>query len=46
MMQSGELERLYNKWFMSPIPPKGINLNLPMSDLLKELIRNPNDEGN
>jgi glutamate/aspartate transport system substrate-binding protein len=46
MMQSGELERLYTKWFMSPIPPKGINLNLPMSDLLKELIRNPNDEGN
>ena len=46
MMQSGELGRLYNKWFLSPIPPKGINLNLPMSDLLKELIRNPNDEGN
>ena len=45
MMQSGELERLYTKWFMSPIPPKGINLNLPMSDMLKELIRNPNDEG-
>ena len=46
MMQSGELERLYNKWFMSPIPPKGINMNLPMSGLLKELIRNPNDDGN
>lgn len=46
MMSSGELERLYNKWFMSPIPPKGINLNIPMSGLLKELIRNPNDEGN
>ena len=46
MMASGELERTYNKWFMSPIPPKGINLNIPMSDLLKELIRNPNDEGN
>lgn len=46
MMQSGELERLYAKWFMSPIPPRGVNLNLPMSELLKELIRNPNDEGN
>lgn len=46
LMSSGELERIYNKWFMSPIPPKGINLNIPMSDLLKELIRNPNDEGN
>lgn len=46
MMASGELEQIYNKWFMSPIPPKGINLNIPMSGLLKELIRNPNDEGN
>lgn len=46
LMASGELERIYNKWFMSPIPPKGINLNIPMSGLLKDLIRNPNDEGN
>lgn len=46
LMRSGELERLYTKWFMSPIPPKGINLQLPMSDLLKSLIQNPNDEGN
>ncbi len=46
LMQSGELERIYAKWFISPIPPKGINLNLPMSDLLKALIANPNDEGN
>src|SRR5690606_17436406 len=26
LMKSGEFEKLYNKWFMSPIPPKGINL--------------------
>ncbi|MBI5897982.1 MAG: amino acid ABC transporter substrate-binding protein [Rhodocyclales bacterium] len=45
LMQSGELERIYAKWFMSPIPPRGINLNLPMSDLLRVLVRNPNDEG-
>jgi ABC-type amino acid transport substrate-binding protein len=37
MMKSGEFEALYKKWFMSPIPPKGINLNAPMS---KELIDN------
>jgi len=37
MMKSGEFEKLYNKWFMSPIPPKGINLNAPMS---KELVDN------
>ncbi len=37
MMKSGEFEALYKKWFQSPIPPKGINLNAPMS---KELIDN------
>jgi glutamate/aspartate transport system substrate-binding protein len=45
LMVSGELERIYNKWFLSPIPPKGINLNIPMSGLLRDLLRNPNDEG-
>ncbi|CAN5790617.1 amino acid ABC transporter substrate-binding protein [soil metagenome] len=37
MMKSGEFTRLYTKWFQSPIPPKGINLNAPMS---QELIDN------
>ena len=37
LMKSGEFESLYKKWFQSPIPPKGINLNAPMS---KELIDN------
>jgi len=37
LMKSGEFEQLYKKWFESPIPPKGINLNAPMS---KELIDN------
>lgn len=45
LMKSGELERIYNKWFMSPIPPKNVNLQIPMSDLLKEAIRNPSDSG-
>jgi ABC-type amino acid transport substrate-binding protein len=36
-MKSGEFEKLYRKWFMSPIPPKGINLNAPMG---KELMEN------
>ncbi|MEP6964251.1 MAG: transporter substrate-binding domain-containing protein, partial [Polaromonas sp.] len=35
LMKSGEFTRMYNKWFMSPIPPKGVNLNLPMSEQLK-----------
>jgi ABC-type amino acid transport substrate-binding protein len=37
LMDSGDFERLYRKWFLQPIPPKGINLNAPMS---KELIDN------
>ncbi len=30
LMDSGEFETLYRKWFMSPIPPRGVNLNAPM----------------
>jgi ABC-type amino acid transport substrate-binding protein len=36
MMKSGEFEALYKKWFLSPIPPKGINLNAPMSQELRD----------
>jgi glutamate/aspartate transport system substrate-binding protein len=43
LMQSGELARIYDKWFMNPIPPVGINLNLPMSELLKAAIQKPDD---
>jgi len=42
-MTSGEAERLFRKWFQSPIPPRGVNLNLPLSDDMKDLFRNPND---
>ncbi|NJD34058.1 MAG: transporter substrate-binding domain-containing protein [Betaproteobacteria bacterium] len=43
LMKSGEIDKLYAKWFMGPIPPKGANLNFPMSDKLKELIKAPSD---
>lgn len=36
MMKSGEFEKLYNKWFMLPVPPRGQALNLPMSKELRE----------
>lgn len=45
LMKSGEINAIYDKWFMKPIPPKGVSLNLPMSDKLKEAIKNPTDEG-
>jgi len=44
MMKSGEFTKLYSKWFESPIPPKGVNLNLPMSEQLKDNLRTPNDK--
>jgi ABC-type amino acid transport substrate-binding protein len=34
MMKSGEFKRLYSKWFESPMPPKDVNLNMPMSEAL------------
>lgn len=43
IMKSGEINRIYAKWFQSAIPPKGINLNIPMSDALKRVIANPTD---
>lgn len=43
LMQSGEFTKMYDQWFMQPIPPKGANLNVPMSHLLKDLVRNPTD---
>ena len=42
-MMSGKAVELYKKWFMSPIPPKGINLNFPLSDQLREAFEKPND---
>ena len=41
---SGEAAKLYQKWFQSPIPPKGLNLNLPLSDDMKALFSSPNDK--
>jgi glutamate/aspartate transport system substrate-binding protein len=41
---SGEINTIYAKWFTQPIPPKGLNLNFPMSDELKKLIATPTDK--
>jgi glutamate/aspartate transport system substrate-binding protein len=46
LMRSGEFEKLYVHWFENPIPPKGINIQLPMSDALKRAIKEPNDRPN
>jgi glutamate/aspartate transport system substrate-binding protein len=43
-MTSGEFTRLYGKWFESPIPPKGANLTMPMSEPLKANLRQRSDK--
>ena len=35
LFQSAEGQRLYDKWFTQKIPPKGLNLNVPISAELK-----------
>jgi len=45
VMKSGEINQIYAKWFTSPIPPKGINLNFPATPALKDAFANPNDKG-
>lgn len=44
MVKSGEFEKLYTKWFMSPIAPKNQNLNLPMSKELRDNLRALSDK--
>jgi glutamate/aspartate transport system substrate-binding protein len=44
VMTSGEAEKLYARWFLQPIPPKGLNLNFQMSYALKKLYKSPNDK--
>ncbi len=43
--KSGEIVPIYDKWFLKPIPPRGINLNVPMGDAFKKVIANPTDSG-
>jgi glutamate/aspartate transport system substrate-binding protein len=45
VMKSGEIDKIYAKWFTSPIPPKGVNLNFPQSEAIKAAFANPNDKG-
>lgn len=44
LMKSGEINGIYNKWFLQPVPPKGLNLNFPLSEDMKNLFKNPNDK--
>jgi glutamate/aspartate transport system substrate-binding protein len=43
--RSGEINKIYAKWFLSPVPPRGINLNVPMSEVFKRVVAKPTDSG-
>ena len=43
--KSGQINAIYEKWFQKPVPPKGINLALPMGDSFKKVVANPTDSG-
>ncbi|MBG9389898.1 amino acid ABC transporter substrate-binding protein [Caenimonas aquaedulcis] len=43
-IKAGELNLLYTKWFMQPIPPKNTSVNLPMGKILTGLLKAPNDK--
>lgn len=43
IMNDGEIYTLYDKWFRQPIPPNGINMNMPMSYLLRSSVQFPTD---
>lgn len=45
VLKSGQINAIYNKWFLKPVPPKGINLNVPMSGQFKAVIAKPTDSG-
>ena len=43
-IKDGSLAKLYDKWFMQPIPPNNVTLNMPASDSTKAAWANPNDK--
>jgi glutamate/aspartate transport system substrate-binding protein len=43
--KSGQINAIYSKWFEKPVPPKGINLNLPMGAAFKKVVANPTSSG-
>ncbi len=42
---SGEIAKLYDKWFMKPIPPRGIVLDFAPSAQWKRIVAHPTDSG-
>jgi len=45
LYKTGQINAIYEKWFLKPVPPKGVNLNVPMGTVFKKVIENPTDSG-
>jgi len=43
--KSGQINAIYSKWFEKPVPPKNINLSLPMGAAMKKVVANPTASG-
>ena len=43
--KSGEIDKIYAKWFTTAIPPRNINMNFPQTPAIKEAFKSPNDKG-
>lgn len=43
--KSGEIDKIFSKWFTSAIPPRGVNLNFKMTPAIQDAFKNPNDRG-
>ena len=44
MMKDGTLNKMWDKWFLQPIPPKGNKIGLALSQSTKDAWANPNDK--
>ncbi|MBH4406768.1 transporter substrate-binding domain-containing protein [Pseudomonas aeruginosa] len=44
LYRSGEIQGIYQRWFQQPIPPKGLNLEFPMTAELKAILENPTSD--
>ena len=45
LYKSGEINKIYAKWFLRPVPPKGINLNVQITEVFKKVVAKPTDSG-
>ncbi len=43
--KSGQINAIYTKWFEQPVPPKSVNLRLPMTAAFKKVVAKPTDSG-